>query len=308
MKLVRKLARMKKKLTALVMAFTLLVTSGGVSLAQDMQRGIEAYNKGDYATALREWKPLAEQGHAKAQHNLGLMYLEGQGVNPDYKRAYELFLSSAEQGNAKSQHALGSMYEPDEWNMVFAPGGVLRVNLTPTELSEAVRQAAKWYRKAAKQGHADALFQLGQMQTEYSDDFKLDYLTARNEELKLYRKAAALGHAEAQYRLGLAYHVGFGVEKNYDEAGKWYGKAAKQGYRIAASSLDEFYENGESSLRGGHYEVAFNWLRPPAEQGHARARKLIGVLHQTIRIKSKTSEEMAKLEKLVREWLSKHPQ
>ena len=39
--------------------------------AGDYQKGLDAYNKGDYATALREWKPLAEQGHARAQTNLG---------------------------------------------------------------------------------------------------------------------------------------------------------------------------------------------------------------------------------------------
>ena len=38
--------------------------------AQDFQRGVAAYNRGDYSTALREWRPLAEQGFAKAQNNL----------------------------------------------------------------------------------------------------------------------------------------------------------------------------------------------------------------------------------------------
>ncbi len=42
--------------------------------AQNIQKGLEAYNRGDFATALREWQPLAEQGHAAAQYNLGRMY------------------------------------------------------------------------------------------------------------------------------------------------------------------------------------------------------------------------------------------
>ncbi|MCZ6609182.1 MAG: sel1 repeat family protein, partial [Alphaproteobacteria bacterium] len=41
--------------------------------AQDHQKGVAAYKRGDYATALKEWRPLAEQGHANAQDNLGLM-------------------------------------------------------------------------------------------------------------------------------------------------------------------------------------------------------------------------------------------
>ena len=43
--------------------------------AQDYQKGLEAARRGDYATALREWRPLAEQGHAQAQSDLGLMCL-----------------------------------------------------------------------------------------------------------------------------------------------------------------------------------------------------------------------------------------
>ena len=40
--------------------------------------GLAAYKRGDYATALREWRPLAAQGDAKAQNNLGVMYAWGQ--------------------------------------------------------------------------------------------------------------------------------------------------------------------------------------------------------------------------------------
>ena len=46
----------------------------------DLQKGLDAAQKGDFATALKEWKPLAEQGNARAQNNLGLMYVKGQGV------------------------------------------------------------------------------------------------------------------------------------------------------------------------------------------------------------------------------------
>ena len=36
--------------------------------------GLAAAKRGDYATALREWRPLAKQGDADAQYNLGVMY------------------------------------------------------------------------------------------------------------------------------------------------------------------------------------------------------------------------------------------
>ena len=51
--------------------------------AQDYDAGSEAYRAGDYATALAEWRPLAEQGDADAQYNLGRMYSQGKGVPQD---------------------------------------------------------------------------------------------------------------------------------------------------------------------------------------------------------------------------------
>lgn len=53
----------------------------------DFQAGQEAYDRGDYEIALKEWRPLAEQGHTEAQRNLGMMYEDGMGVTKDYKEA-----------------------------------------------------------------------------------------------------------------------------------------------------------------------------------------------------------------------------
>ncbi len=53
--------------------------------------GMAAYNRGDYATALREWRKAAEQGNAYAQTSLGVMYHNGQGVTQDYVQAHMWF-------------------------------------------------------------------------------------------------------------------------------------------------------------------------------------------------------------------------
>ena len=53
--------------------------------AQDFQKGLKAAQSGDFATALKEWKPLAEGGVSAAQFNLGLMYFNSWGVPQDYK-------------------------------------------------------------------------------------------------------------------------------------------------------------------------------------------------------------------------------
>ena len=59
----------------------------GVSASADFQKGLTAAQNGDFATALRQWTPLAKQGDAVAQFNLGLMYRNGNGVPQDYKTA-----------------------------------------------------------------------------------------------------------------------------------------------------------------------------------------------------------------------------
>jgi TPR repeat protein len=73
----------------------------------DFAKGFDAAQKGDYATALKEWKPLAEQGDADAQWNLGLMYRYGLGVTQDYKTEVKYYTLAAEQGYVSAQYSLG---------------------------------------------------------------------------------------------------------------------------------------------------------------------------------------------------------
>ena len=124
-----------------VLLFSLLL--GAPSYSADLNKGLTAYNKGDYATALKEWKPLAEQGNEDAQYNLGLMYRKGLGVPQDYKVAVQWYTLSAEQGNVNAQNNLGIKYEQGL--------GV------PQDYKVAVR----WYTLAAEQGNTIAQNNLG---------------------------------------------------------------------------------------------------------------------------------------------------
>ena len=64
-----------------ILLFSLLL--GVPSYSADFNKGVIAAQSGDWATALKEWKPLAEEGNAAAQFNLGLMYQNGYGVPQD---------------------------------------------------------------------------------------------------------------------------------------------------------------------------------------------------------------------------------
>ena len=80
------------------------------AVAGPLEDGVAAAQRGDYATALRLWRPLAEQGSAAAQFNLGLMYTNGRGVPKDDAQAVFWWRKSAEQRNTYATFSLGVSY------------------------------------------------------------------------------------------------------------------------------------------------------------------------------------------------------
>ncbi|XXK28249.1 tetratricopeptide repeat protein [Arenicellales bacterium nBUS_45] len=70
---------------------------------------MNAYHSDDFATALSEWKPLAEQGHSPSQYNLGFMYSKGEGVSQHYETAVKWYTRAAEQEHIDAQFRLGVM-------------------------------------------------------------------------------------------------------------------------------------------------------------------------------------------------------
>ena len=103
--------------------------------AADFQKGFQAHLKGDYISAIKEWGPLAAQGDAAAQFNIGNMFDFGKGVAEDNAQAVYWYNKSAEQGNANAQYALGWMYENGE--------GVVK----------DLAMAFKWYKRSAERNH-----------------------------------------------------------------------------------------------------------------------------------------------------------
>ncbi|MCH9019079.1 MAG: sel1 repeat family protein [Proteobacteria bacterium] len=131
--------------------------------------GSVAYLVGDYATAIREFRPLAEQGMSAAQYFLGLMYYKGQGVPQDFAEAVKWYRKAAEQGYTLAQYNLGRMYSRGQgviqdyvqahmWvNLAVSklPPGESRdkavgvrdfvaKRMTPAQISEAQKLARKW--------------------------------------------------------------------------------------------------------------------------------------------------------------------
>ena len=107
------------------------------------EQAMAAYNAGNYKQAFYLLQPLAQQGDAMAQNNLGAMYNNGQGVVQSYQQAMAWFQKAANHGDAAGQHNLGEMYEKGQG------------------IAQNYQQALAWYQKAANQGVAGAQYNLG---------------------------------------------------------------------------------------------------------------------------------------------------
>jgi hypothetical protein len=80
-----------------------------VAFAGPLEEGMTAYNRGDYVPAIRVFRALAEQGNAKAQSALGVMYRRGRGVSRNSVRAFIWFSRAAARGNARAKAELREM-------------------------------------------------------------------------------------------------------------------------------------------------------------------------------------------------------
>jgi TPR repeat protein len=225
-----------------------------LTTADALQLGGLAMIEEDYATALKVWKRLAEQGNATAQLMYGNMYREGQGVPQNYAVAIKWFQLAADQGDADAQIKLGVMY--------YKGRGV------PQNYAVAI----KWFQLAADQGDADAQTNLGVM---YGNGRGVpqDYKTA----LKWYTLSAKQGNATAQTNLGVMHENGQGVPQNYAVAIKWFQLAADQGDATAQFGLGVMYEKGKGVPQNS--PVAIKWFQLAADQGDATAQFNLGVMY-----------------------------
>lgn len=245
--------------------------------AADFKAGLDAFQRGDYATALREWQPLAEKGDANGQYNLGLLYNRGLGVPQDYGKAAEWYRKAADQGNSNAQYNLGVMYSTGQ--------GVAK---DPAE-------AMRWYLKAAEKGIPGAQNNLATLYDEGPGGFR-DYAQAE----KWYRKAAEQGIATAQFNLAVMYDIGQGVPINYGEALNWYHKAAEQGHAGALANIGILYYNGQGLKRD--LTEALRYFTLAQQAGDPRAPEL---LHSTeAKLKRK---DIARAQQMAQEWRAAHP-
>jgi TPR repeat protein len=131
--------------TAAVAVLPLLFSA--TSWSADFAIGQDAYECGDYQTALTEWQPLAEEGRADGQFGMGLLYANGFGVPSDNDQALKWYQLAAENGHADAQYNLAVMHA-NGWGVPISD-----------------ENAFKWYSLAAEHGLPQAQVSLAKMYT-----------------------------------------------------------------------------------------------------------------------------------------------
>ena len=260
-----------------------LLLGSGVAVATDFDKGLKAAQSGDFKTALAEWMPLAEQGNANAQRNLGLMYDNGDGVQENDKTAVKWYTLAAEQGLDQAQSNLGLMYENGigvqenhetavKWYTLAAEQGLdqAQSNLgfmyyIGKGVTQDYETSAKWYALAAEQGNSKAkenlsilLLVIGKEIFSSEPDGHdcsgaIDYFEKAQEvgnegapeyiEFCKTYQRASEGEGMAQYEIAMHFDLGYLVSKNPKTALSWGMKARSNGVESADKLIGEILIN-----------------------------------------------------------------
>ncbi len=161
---------MTRAVGTIVVAVLMMLGVAAPVAAESLEGAVAAYRRADYATALRLYRPMAEEGLAIAQFNVGLMYDLGQGVPQNHPEAVKWYRLAADQGRTDAQYQLGHLYYKQN----------------------DYAEAAKWFRLAADQGRAEAQSNLGVMYAE-GDGVPPDCVQA----FMWFSLAAAQNHKDA---------------------------------------------------------------------------------------------------------------
>ena len=219
------------------------------SLGSSIQR---ISNNNELLEMLRHY---AEEGSYLAQYELGLRYVEGEGIEVSADDAYKWFMQASEKGFYKAQYLLSQCF-------FFGFG-----------TSQNYSKSFSWMNKAAEQSMPEAQYELAGM-FEQGKGVNQNYCEAE----KLYRISAEHGFAASIYRLGYNYEAGVsGFKKDKDEAFKWYFKAAMKDYAPALCRLAKCFYQGDGIAR--NVNDAIKYMTMAAEQGLPVAQCYLGTMH-----------------------------
>ena len=192
----------------------LALISGSVQ-AGPFEAGLSALDRAHYATAMRAWLELANEGAAEAQNNVGHLYEQGFGVSQNYATAMKWYRLAADQDLAEAQHNMGMLY--------YHGYGTAKNE----------RVAIKWFKRAAQQGLADSEYMVG-LAYHQGKGVPLDYELAKY----WFLKSAKQSYANGQFMLAFMFQAGDGGDSEPAKALVWSELARRNGKADASDISD----------------------------------------------------------------------
>lgn len=230
-------------------------------LAAEHDKG-EGNFKENKKEAYKWYLRAAELGFPEAMVRLGQMLADGEGGDRNINASLAWLNKAAGLGNVDAEKKLNDLNDGLSFGLIdknslelaekkAASGDVetqYRLGLIYRTgghgISKSWTKAVKWFKKAAKKGHGEALFYTAESYETGNGSPK-----SMKNALKWYRKAAEQGHVKAYLRLGIFSCTGKGVEQNYAKAVELWAKASQGGDALATFFLAYMYETGSGLKR-----------------------------------------------------------
>lgn len=263
-----------------------------ISVQADYASGKQAFENGDWAVAVSELQGLAERGDSRAQYYMAYLYLNGLGTGRDDKKAVD-YLQAAKEDNALAKSLLAYLYdvgrgvhmdkrqarvlyeESAEKGVVSSYLNLGIMYLIGGGVARDYTQAKEYFDKVDAKQFPSVHQYLARLYTE--DSGFQDYQKALHS-YKMAAKAKADGSLivktdpmDAYYMLGQFYQKGLGVQKNVQEAIKYYTYAAARNHGLSRYALGMLYMNSSGSMRNP--VTGYAWVSLAADSGFAEAVK-----------------------------------
>lgn len=272
-------------------------------------KGMEMYKSERYFAAVKYWKEAAEYGHVTAMYNMGILYLNGQGVSQDGGEAFDYFLKAAEEGDNDAVYQIGRCFE-------LGMG-----------VDKDLSKACEAYEIAADEGHEKAKERLEALRSNKanqseespfaSDDILFDMYNEwmkegkpeplvnwsfeKTEELNKKLSIAAgdglanryrqqittnsptkqstpnAQDAEMIARLGINYLHGIHVEKDFERAYNCFKIGVENGCAVGYYGLGMMYYSGYYVKED--MSIAFRYFEKASNLGHKDATMMLGAIY-----------------------------
>ncbi len=276
--------------------------------------GIEAYDKKDYAAALKLWEQAAVKGNLLAMDKISDMYRDEIGVKRDYEKSIEWDTKAAAQGHYPSIADIGTMYYQGWGVTIDYQKAVEKLTLGAEngldyamyylgnlycDKKSTIQDTAKgveWLTKAATLGYVPAMVKLGWINYDNKNYKKA---------MDWFKMASDKGSSEALVDVGHLYTRGQGVTVDNLEAMKWFQMAIDKGYPLGMFRAAYLYQKGLGVNKDIHKAISLYVMA--AEKGYGSSKEWIPVSNsmEVLAEIYRTGDGVKKDKKLADEWQAK---